>query len=101
MPFLTKDHDLVDLKTELTRLEMNNIAEYHVIFASVEKRQVNTGTVIHITKIKALKKYKCFNTTPLILFNEEMTFCEEHGFLRAQKVIAIWEINEINLNGKK
>ena len=101
MPFLTKDHDLIELKTELIRLKMSNIAEYNVIFASVEKRQVNTGTIIHITKLKALKKYKCFTTTPLILFNEQMIFCEEHGFLRAQKVIAIWEINEINFNGKE
>ena len=31
MPFLTKDHDLIELKKELVRLKMNNIEANRVI----------------------------------------------------------------------
>lgn len=89
--------DLIELKSETARLDKKNIAEYLVIFRWTDGRLMNTEIYLHLTQLKLLKKYKGFETTPMILLNEPMSFFEENGFVRVQKLTAIWEVNEIKV----
>lgn len=89
--------DLIELKSEPARLDKNNIYEYFVIYAWVSGRQMCTDIYLHITQLKMLKKYEGFSTTPIVMLNEPMSFFEENGFIRVQKLTAIWEITEVKV----
>ena len=89
--------DLIELKSEPARLDKNNLFEYFVIYAWVNGRQMNTEIYLHITQLKLLGKYKGFSTTPIVLLNNPMSFFEENGFVRVQKLTAIWEITEVKV----
>ncbi len=96
-----RDYDLVDLQSKPARLEKHNIAEYFSISSWVNSKLMNTGISAHITQLKVLKKYKCYEVTPIIMLNEPMDFYEEHGFLTVQVLTAIWEVKEISINFNK
>ena len=89
--------DLIQLNSVSARLDSHSIYEHFLIYSQIDGRQMDTGICVHITELKMLKKYKCFETTPLMLLNGAMDFFETNGYYPIQKLTSIWEINEIKL----
>ena len=95
----TEKYDLIELKSVSARLDKGNLPEYCLIYSWVDSKLMDTGICLHITEIKELQKYGNYRTVPLILLDEPMNFFEEYGFLRIQKLTAIWQIKENKLKG--